>query len=132
MHYWNNTDEDSVRIWTVTDINGSFGSCSTSRFYAAGSLYKSIVNDERDKQTVEYKDKQGKTILKKVQLTAQADTGQGKGYYGWLCTYYIYDVAGQLRTVIQPAGGALLAQHGWDLTWNSSVILQGTVFSLRV
>jgi RHS repeat-associated protein len=128
MHYWNNTSADSVRIWTVTDSSGSFGSYNSSRYYAAGALYKSIVIDERDNQVVEYKDKQGKTILKKVQFTAQADTGQGKGYYGWLCTYYIYDVVGQLRAVIQPTGVELLAQHSWDFTWNSRVILNEQSF----
>jgi RHS repeat-associated protein len=127
-HYWNNTGADSVRIWTVADVNGSFGNYSSSRFYAAGSLAKLIVIDERNNQVVEYKDKQGKTILKKVQLTAQPDTGQGKGYDGWLCTYYIYDGAGRLRAVVQPAGVALLAQHGWDVTWSSNVILREQCF----
>lgn len=128
MHYWHNTVQDSVRIWTVTDINGNFGSYSTSRFYAAGSLFKQIVIDERNNQVVEYKDKQGNTILKKVQLTAQADTGQGKGHYGWLCTYYVYDIVGQLRAVIQPAGVELLALHGWDASWNSNVVLNEQCF----
>lgn len=35
MHYWNNTDADSVRIWTATDVNGAFGSYSTDRFLKA-------------------------------------------------------------------------------------------------
>ncbi|OQP64630.1 DUF6443 domain-containing protein [Niastella populi] len=128
MHYWHNTAADSVRIWTVTDINGSFGSYNTTRYYAAGTLFKQIVIDERNNRVVEYKDKQGKTILKKVQLTAQADTGQGKGHYGWLCTYFVYDVAGQLRATIQPAGVDLLAQHSWDITWNGNVILNEQCF----
>jgi RHS repeat-associated protein len=128
MHYWNNTSADSVRIWTVTDNSGGFGSYTSNRMYASGTLIKTIMIDERSNQVVEYKDKQGKTILKKVQLTAEADTGLGKGHSGWLCTYFLYDVANQVRAVIQPAGVELLQQHGWDVTWNSSVILQEQCF----
>lgn len=128
LHYWNNTASDSVRIWTVTENSGSFGSYTSSRMYATGTLFKSILIDERNNQVVEFKDKQGNVILNKVQLTAQSDTGQGTGHYGWLCTYYIYDAANRLRAVIQPVGVELLMQHSWDLTWNSSVILNEQSF----
>jgi hypothetical protein len=129
LHYWNNTTLDSVRVWTVTDNTGSFGTYATNRMYTAGSLYKSIMVDERNNQVVEFKDKQGNIVLKKVQLTAQIDTGQGKGHYGWLCMYYIYDAASRLRAVIQPVGVEQLMQHSWNLTWNSSVILNEQCFS---
>jgi RHS repeat-associated protein len=127
-HYWNNTTTDSVRIWSVTDNSGNFGSYSTTRLYAAGTLYKTIMIDERGNQVVEFKDKEGNTILKKVQLTAAIDTGQGSGHYGWLCTYYIYDPVARLRAVIQPVGVEQLLQHSWDLTWNSSVLLNEQCF----
>jgi hypothetical protein len=52
-------------------------------------------------QLIEFKDKEGKVVLKKVQLIA-TDNGSGSPHAGWMCTYYIYDKLGQLRCVIQP------------------------------
>jgi len=89
--YWINTATDSVRAWNVADVTNSFGSYTSSGTYDAGTLYKNITADESNNQVIEFKDKEGKVILKKVQLTAIADTGTGKGHFGWLCTYYIYD-----------------------------------------
>jgi RHS repeat-associated protein len=70
--------------------------------YAAGTLFKNITADETGKKTVEFKDKQGKILLKKVQI----DNTVGDGYAGWLCTYYIYDDFGQLRMVLPPKATA--------------------------
>lgn len=115
-----NTVADSVRLWTVTNsgTNGVFGSYSSSSGYPAGSLYKNISADENNNQVIEFKDKEGKVVLKKVQLsttTGVADEGIGRGHFNWLCTYYIYDDPGNLRCVIQPEGvKAILAN--WSLT----------------
>ena len=126
--YWINTTTDSVRIWNVTDVTNNFGSYSTSGMYAAGTLYKNVTTDENNKQVIEFKDKEGKVILKKVQLTAAADTGTGKGHYGWLCTYYIYDDLGQLRCVVQPKGVELLAANSWSMSYSGGVILNEQCF----
>ena len=107
---------DSVRLWMVSGAISDFGNISTNAIYSAGQLMKSIIQDEHNKQVIEFKDKEGKIILKKVQLTAEPDTGTGKNHSGWLCTYYVYDELGQLRTVIQPAGVELLASSGWSMT----------------
>ena len=116
VKYRVNTVTDSVRIWNVEDVPGSFGTYSTGAAYPAGELYKNITADEHGKQVIEFKDKTGLVILKKVQLTGQADTGTGKGYYGWLSTYYLYDSLNQLRCVIQPEGVKLLATSSWLFT----------------
>lgn len=103
LDYWINTSTDAVRIWNVTDVSNDFGTYSSTSFYPAGELYKNVTTDENNKQVIEFKDKEGKVILKKVQLTAANDDGvNGSGHSGWLCTYYIYDDLGQLRCVIQP------------------------------
>jgi YD repeat-containing protein len=124
MKYAINTPTDDVKIWTVTD-NPTMGQLGTYQIttginggvYAAGQLYKSITTDEHKKQVIEFKDKEGKVILKKVQLTATADDGiTGSGYPGWLCTYYIYDDFNNLRAVIQPRGVELLTANSWQLT----------------
>ncbi|MBL7738480.1 MAG: hypothetical protein JNK14_04625, partial [Chitinophagaceae bacterium] len=128
MKYWINTATDSVRIWTVTDAANSFGTYVTGSAYAAGQLYKNITADEHNKQVIEFKDKEGKVILKKVQLAADADTGTGKGHYGWLCTYYIYDELNNLRCVIQPKGVELLAANSWNMNYSSGVLLTEQCF----
>ena len=118
MKYFNNTAVDEVHIWTVTNnFLLQFGSYTTSAnaVYLAGELFKSITIDERKKQVIEFKDKEGKVILKKVQLTASVDDGTGSGHAGWLCTYYLYDDFGNLRCVIQPEGVKAILSI-WTLT----------------
>ncbi len=116
---WNNTLPDSVRIWNVTDVAGAFSSYATpagsAGIYPAGQLSKSVTADEHGNQVIEFKDKTGLVILKKVQNTSVADTGTGKGHTGWLCTYYIYDNLNRLRCVLQPRGVELIAAN-WVLT----------------
>ncbi|OYW18302.1 MAG: hypothetical protein B7Z54_06385, partial [Sphingobacteriales bacterium 12-47-4] len=115
MKYWLNTSTDSVRKWIVTNVANGWGVYSTPGTFASCQLVKTIIVDEHGKQVVEYKDKQGKVLLKKVQFTAAADTGTGKGYNGWLATYYVYDSLNNLRCVIQPEGVKALAANGWSL-----------------
>jgi RHS repeat-associated protein len=113
--YWVNTATDAVRIWNVTDNPGTFGSYSSPGTYPAGQLYKNVTVDEKGNQVIEFKDNEGKVVLKKVQLTATADYGSGSDHVGWLCTYYIYDNLGRLRCVLQP-NGAVAINASWVLT----------------
>ncbi|MBX3240741.1 MAG: RHS repeat-associated core domain-containing protein [Chitinophagaceae bacterium] len=112
IQYHTNTTEDSVRIWKVVEqyFRGEYESNTR---YLPGELYKTITEDEHDQQVIEFKDKQGRVILKKVQLTAAADDGSGSGHTGWMCTYYIYDALSRLRGVIQPEGVKSLPGLGW-------------------
>ncbi|MES2645572.1 MAG: DUF5675 family protein [Bacteroidota bacterium] len=124
MKYWFNTANDAVRKWKVIIAPiGSFSSytSATADIYEAGALHKNVSIDENGKQVVEFKDKEGKVILKKVQLTAMADGGTGSGHVGWLCTYYLYDIFDNLRCVIQPKGVELIATLSWALT-NATII----------
>jgi len=106
-----NSDADSVRIWYIDPAIASVPT-STTR-YDAGQLMIGISTDEQGKQVVEYKDKDGHTILKKVQLAA----APGTAHVGWLCTYYVYDDLNNLRYVIQPkAVDALLLAGVWTLS----------------
>ncbi|MFC4262331.1 DUF6443 domain-containing protein [Ferruginibacter yonginensis] len=103
--FYFNTEIDAVKIWDVTESNiDNFGIYSSIKNYDAGLLDKTITIDEHNKQVIEFKDFEGKVILKKVQLTAENDNGSGAGYEGWLCTYYIYDIQNNLRAVLQPEG----------------------------
>jgi hypothetical protein len=109
---------DDVKIWTVSDVANDWGNYSVTGTYAAGQLYKTVSIDEHNKQVVEFRDKEERIILKKTQLTAALDIADGSStsYDGWLCTYYIYDNFGRLRSVIQPEGVKALVNGSWSLT----------------
>lgn len=118
-NYWINKSADAVRIWNVTDVAGGLGNYSSTSIYPAGELFKNVALDEHGGQVIEFKDKEGKVILKKVQLSATADDGTGKNHSGWLCTYYIYDDFNQLRAAIQPvAVERMAAANNWSLSSN--------------
>lgn len=119
-----NTIADDVKKWSVTDNAGNFGDYSAAS-YAARDLYKNITIDEQGKQVIEFKDREGKVILKKVQLTATPDNVNGNNHTGWLCTYYIYDDFNRLRCVIQPKAVEQLPGSGWIL---STVMLDELCF----
>jgi RHS repeat-associated protein len=120
MKYWHNTASDVVRIWNVTDVSNSFATYATANSYPAGELDKNVIIDEHGKQVIDFKDKEGKVVLRRVQLTGTADDGTGNTPSGdgggWLCTYYIYDDLSQLRCVLQPEAVKALAASGWTIT----------------
>ncbi|MBI5370933.1 MAG: hypothetical protein HZA79_02775 [Sphingobacteriales bacterium] len=122
MKYWINTVADEVKIWNVTDVTGGLGTYSISGAYPAGVLYKNVTEDETGKQVIEFKDKEGQVILKKVQIgtaAGVADDGLGRACdNNWLCTYYVYDDLNRLRAVIQPEGVRWLKDpaHNWTLS----------------
>jgi len=120
--YFTNLTPDDVRMWTVTNAAlGSWGSYTMAGVYPNGTLFKTITTDENGHQVVEFRDKSGLIILKKVGLSA-SDNGTGSGYPGWLCTYYIYDILNNLRCVVQPAGVQTLPTNGWSLTATSTLL----------
>jgi RHS repeat-associated protein len=94
--YLFNTTNDVVKIFTIAAAQGTMPASAAN--YDAGLLYKNVMTDERGKQVVEFKDKEGNVLLKKV----QADNVVVDGHDGWLCTYYIYDDFNQLRFVMPP------------------------------
>jgi RHS repeat-associated protein len=100
--YLVNTLSDSVQLWSISSIQLSLP--VDKGVYQPGQLYKNVMTDEAGHQTIEYKDKLGKTILKKVQLAGSPSAGHA----GWLCTYYVYDTLQSLRVIIQPQAVALI------------------------
>ena len=124
--YWLNTGEDDVRIWTTNQ--GALGNLSdyiSPGEYGEGVLYKMVKIDEHNKQVIEFTNKEGKMVLKKVQLTASSDDGNGSGHAGWLCTYYIYDEFDNLRCVLLPEG-VMAISGSWLL--NDATILAEQCF----
>jgi RHS repeat-associated protein len=116
MKYLVNTVADDVKMWMVSDVAGNFGNYTMTGAYREGELFKNITIDENGKQVIEFKDRQGNVILKKVQVAGVTDNGSGCGYQGWLSTYYIYDDLDNLRCIIQPNGVGILIDNGWQLT----------------
>ncbi len=119
-----NTLAESIRIWNIDFLTGSIP--YTSTVYPTGKLSKSVMLDEKGKKVYVYTDSEGKTILKKVQ---EKDTGPDfdeNGYLGWLCTYYVYDDLGQLRSTVTPKAVKYLLQNGW--IFNSSDVYQELCF----
>jgi RHS repeat-associated protein len=111
QQYLVNTALDSVRIWTVTSTVSAVP--TTTGIYPSGELYKTVTTDENAKQVIEYKDKEGKVILKKVQLS----NSPGTAHIGWLCTYYVYDDLDNLRFVLQPKAVEILLVNGsWTIS----------------
>ncbi len=124
--YLTNSTSDSVRIWVVNtssssgagNVNGQVFTYATSGIYSEGQLYKTVTYDEHAKQTIEFKDKEGKTVLKKLQLAGTVTDSHS----GWLCTYYVYDEYNNLKLVIPPRAVELAYANSWSLTYNSSLI----------
>jgi RHS repeat-associated protein len=111
-----NTATDNVQKWNIAAAQGSLP--VTGGAYTAGMLYKTVVTDEQGHQSIQFKNTDGQLILKKIQLTGTADNGAGTAHTGWLCTYYVYDDAKQLRFVIPPS-----AVKSIDGTWTVSQAL---------
>jgi len=122
VKYWLNAVNDDVKIFTVTDDVSPFGIYTKAGEYAPGDLQKKVSFDEDGKQVIEFTDKDGLVILKKVQLTGARDLSNGMGYADWLCTYYMYDRTSLLRGVIQPEGVKALSSNNW--TFDASILAE--------
>lgn len=104
MEYQINTAANEVAIWKPQ--NGSFA--IFGGYYEPGSLFRTITIDEQNKKVVEYKDKEDRVVLKKVQLLGT----NVEEMSGWLCTFYVYDDFGLLRFVIPPKATEYFISNG--------------------
>ena len=111
----NSTDDVKKFGVTISESVGVLSSYIMLGTYSNGSLFKTIIVDESNNQVIEFKDFDGRVILKKV-ANGSNDSGNGSGYTGWICTYYIYDDLGALRCVIQPSGIEAMVSNGWSFT----------------
>ena len=126
--YLINTQAEGVRIWNVSS---DAIACNASQqgagvnvpvspgVYGDGKLYKNVTIDEHGNAVVEYKDMEGRVVLKKVQI-ASVNTDYS-GHDGWLCTYYVYDDLGQLRFVIPPKAVEAV-KTDWNLLDKTNLI----------
>jgi RHS repeat-associated protein len=100
-----NSSADSVRLW---ELPATSVIPVGNRAYGNGELLKDVSINEAGTQTITYKDKEGRVVLRKTQLAGYP----GTAHTGWLCTYYVYDARGDLRFIIPPK--AILAiSNNW-------------------
>ncbi len=132
QHYLINSIADAVRIWNITydlltyqnnDITTNIPVSSSA--YNAGELYKNVSKDEHGNAVVEYKDKEGQVVLKKVQIGVVPT--DFSGYTNWLCTYYVYDDLNRLRFVIPPKAVEAVKTN-WSLSTPSGDIVNELCF----
>ncbi len=80
---------------TVT-LNNNSGSV----FYNPGELFRTITHDENNNLTEEFKNKEGKIIMKRAYGTSVVD---GVDSTVWHETYYVFDQYGNLCFIIPPS-----------------------------
>jgi RHS repeat-associated protein len=107
----NNEGDGEIRIWQVDETNIP---PTTAAVYDHNQLHVTVTTDEHDSKVLEYKDKQGLVVLKKVQLRETPASAASTTDYLW--TYYIYDDFNRLRFVIQPEGVKEAAAAGWNIS----------------
>jgi len=118
-----NAAADNVQMWAVDYIQGN--APLNKGAYPAKTLYKLSYTDVNGKKVIEYTDKSGQLILKKVQI----DAAPTAAHVGWICTYSVYDEFGLLRYQIQPEGVKWLDANTWNFAAaNGSTVLAEQVF----
>ncbi len=101
-----------VRLWSYDAGSDNF---SSAGHYGASMLYVNETTDEQGALVVEYKDKQGRVVAKKVQEDDNIPDTKADG--GFMVTQYVYDDLGNLRLVIQPEGARKIpATATWSTT----------------
>lgn len=86
-----------VRLWNVQNNGNVNTGAVSSLYYDAGQLYKNILLDEHKNKVVEYKNKSGQVVCKKVQDGGDVNNPT------YMTTDYIYDDFDQLAYVVPPA-----------------------------
>ncbi|WP_154662271.1 DUF6443 domain-containing protein [Vaginella massiliensis] len=66
--------------------------------YAANQLYKTVTTDENGQPIQEFKDKEGKVLLKRIHIVSTGSNNSNGNHD----TYYVYDVYGNLTFVLPP------------------------------
>ena len=137
--YQANTSSDHVKLYRV-DLSGGTPELTGNGDYPAGRLYKTVTKDENWSSgklhtTEEFKDKQGRVVLKRTYGPADknkdGNIGSGESIVTH-DTYYVYDDYGNLSFVLPPlAAGlslnALLASSSGSATGTGPVYSQAVV-----
>ncbi|HEY9046309.1 MAG TPA: DUF6443 domain-containing protein, partial [Ohtaekwangia sp.] len=108
-----------VRLWKYTDPSTPIplGNISSyGYYYLPNELSKNKTKDEQNHEVIEYVDKDGHSVLKRVQAIEGNTTVSDINYAS---TYYVYDDLGRLVQVIPPEASKLLSSISAPTTWQS-------------
>lgn len=97
MYRWNMENEVICFKWNTATEQLTLLPTESQRYYVAGRLSAVMVVDEHQNDVIEFKDKLGRVVCKKV----LASPGPPLVYAS---TYYVYDDFGDLVLVIPPEG----------------------------
>ncbi|MEJ0031609.1 MAG: DUF6443 domain-containing protein [Bacteroidota bacterium] len=122
--YGTNGDNEVMMLKYVPPFTGNVLGAITygnSRFYPTGSLSRGKTKDQNGNESIDYTTRDGKVILKSVQVDATT----------YAQTYYVYNSDGTLAVVIQPEGSKMILAEALSVTainWTStsSVSVSGT------
>ncbi len=95
------------------------GKLQCNGYYSTKTLYKTISKDEDNKQTTEYKNKQGQVIM--------TQQGTGKIQSDFYDTYYVYNDMGQLCYMLPPLAADALG-NGLYLDTNDALMKYAYVY----
>lgn len=104
MAYSFNVVADSVRKFSTDG--------SSSGYYGANTLYKTIMINENGHQVISFTNELGRTVLSRKELDEVIE-GQS---VPWLDTYYLYDDLGRVKYTISPKGVAAMKAGGWNFS----------------
>lgn len=96
--YHLNEDSDNILTWIIDPVTGEL---QNEGYYTSGELTKTITTDEEGHISKEFVDKQGQTIVKRIQAVENPNLTTYV-LEEWADTYYIYDDFGDLRYVLPP------------------------------
>ncbi|MEM9858942.1 MAG: DUF6443 domain-containing protein, partial [Bacteroidota bacterium] len=99
---------DHVYIW---DVDLMTADLTAAGHYPNGQLSKTVTTDEAGHAVIEFVDKQGQTVLKRVQAV-QAPNMTTYTPGEWADTYYVYDDFGDLRYVLPPEAVKAIGSPG--------------------
>ncbi|MDX2247947.1 MAG: DUF6443 domain-containing protein [Bacteroidia bacterium] len=112
---------DVVNRWNYNPVNGQFVAAGT---YPANSLTVTEVKDNNGHSKIQYTDKAGRVVLKRIAINA---TSSPTNAASWMNIYSLYDHFGRLRVVLQPEGVKAALANGGNLYTGS--ILDNFAFS---
>ncbi|WP_313386583.1 DUF6443 domain-containing protein [Chishuiella sp.] len=95
--YETNTNGEVLRFDVSLDTN-YVPTLVENGNYSAGTLYKTVTTDENKQAIQEFKDKEGRVILKRIDIPQKGEQNSS----GKHDTYYVYDVYGNLTFVLPP------------------------------